>query len=123
MAFHKGLPSDLPRQQVREAFGAFVTETRHDYWQLRYDDLNSCDVDIGTSDLAVHGPCSDPRLWDALVSILALGNVALVFPDCRGPLIAHEDVASHLPVEMFESFGQPIVVTNGSDVLNELRAV
>jgi hypothetical protein len=130
-AFCQGAPSGIPRHRIREAFGTYVSEKQGDYWQVRYDDLNSCDIVLGAhqgdlaavESLAIHRPCEDKRLWEALASILALGNVVIYFPGCRAPLIARIEVASHLPAEMIEALGQPIVVKDGAEVLSELRAV
>jgi hypothetical protein len=111
------------------AFGPFLLETAPDYWQLRYDDANTCDMDltphgIGQSmvqGLTVHRPCADLRLWDALASILTLGNTVLFFPGDRPPLAARRSVTEHLPSDMVEALDQPVVVTSGSETLHELH--
>ena len=127
-AFHEGAAGGIPRHRVREAFGAYAQEAQPNYWRLRYDEINSCDIDLSgdpatVESLAVHRPCADARLWDSLASILALGNVVLYFPGCRAPMIACSEVVPHLPADMIEAMGRPIVVTTGADVLNEVRAV
>jgi len=49
-AFHRGEFAGIARQRVREVFGARLTETEPDFWQLRYDDSNSCDLYLTTHD-------------------------------------------------------------------------
>jgi len=70
----------------------------------------------------VHRPCGDHRLWDSLASILALGDVVLFFPGAQALLVAHSGVAQHLPPDMFEAFGQPVVVTSGNEILHAIQA-
>src|SRR6476469_9528051 len=104
-SFHRGEFAGIPRQRLRDVFGAHLTETEPDYWQVRYDDANSCDLDLTAHDtdasmvrgFTVHRPCADRRLWDALASILALGDLVLYFPGGRAPLVAHSTVTQHLP--------------------------
>jgi hypothetical protein len=130
-AFHHGKSAGIPRRGVREAFGAHVQEAGPNFWRIRYDDLNSCEVDLAfhqgdsaaIESLAVHRPCGDQRLWDSLAVVLALGNVVLFFPGCRAPLIGSSEVVTHLPADMIEALGEPCLVKDGSEVLNEVRAV
>jgi hypothetical protein len=129
-SFHRGEFAGIPRQRVRDVFGAHLTETEPDYWQLRYDDTNSCDLDLTAHDtdasmvrgFTVHRPCADQRLWDALASILALGDLVLYFPGGRAPLVARSTVTQHLPPDMVESLGQPVVVTSGREIQHEIQA-
>ena len=70
----------------------------------------------------VHRPCSDQRLWDALVSLLASGDVVLYFPGGRAPLGARSTVTHHLPASLIEALGQPAVVTSGREIQQEIHA-
>src|SRR5690348_10369701 len=93
--FKDGESAGLPRQQVREAFGSFLSD-RGDDWHLFYDATNSCDVMLTADDadetllrgFTVIRPCGDDRFWDSMASILRLGNVVLYFPASCPPLIA-----------------------------------
>jgi len=129
-SFHNGELAGIPRQCVRDAFGPHVTETGPDDWQLRYDDANSSALDLMGHDtdatmilgFTVYRPCSDQRLWDALASILASGDVVLFFPGGRAPLVARSSVVHHLPASMIEALGQPVVVTSGREIRREIHA-
>ena len=129
-SYHYGELAGIPRQRVRDTFGSHLTETGSNYWQLRYDDANWCDLDLTVHDtdatmvlgFTVHRPCSDQRLWDALASILASGDVVLYFPGGRAPLVARSTVTHHLPASMVEALGQPVVVTSGREIQQEIRA-
>jgi len=129
-SFHNGELAGIPRQRVRDAFGTHLTEIGPDDWQLRYDDANSCDLDLMGDDtdaamvlgFTVYRPCSDQRLWDGLASILASGDVVLYFPGGRAPLVARSTVTDHLPASMVEALGQPVVVASDREIQREIHA-
>lgn len=128
-SFHQGEFAGIPRQRVREIFGTHLTESEPDSWRLRYNDDNWCDLDLTAHDdpsmvcgFTLHRPCADQRLWDALAAILALGNIVLYFPGGRAPLVARNSTTQHLPSDMVEALGQPVVVASGREIQNEINA-
>jgi hypothetical protein len=128
-SFQDGEFAGLSRQRVREAFGLALHESEPNFWQLRYGEGRSSDLYIDVHDpdpSQIHGftvnrPCTDEQLWDSLIAILTLGNVVLYFPGCRAPLVTHASVAQHLPAEIIEALGEPIIVTSGEDIQREIR--
>jgi hypothetical protein len=128
--FDKGEAAGIPRDSVRHAFGAaFVTEPAPDRWKVLYDAQNSCDVYLSADanpnllkGLSINRPCGDSRLWDSLASILALGNVVLYFPGCRAPVVSNLNATQHLPHDMIEALGNPVVVGTGAELLREIQA-
>ena len=128
--FHRGEFASVPRQRVRDAFGEYVTEVEPNYWQLRYNDTNTCKIDLmpHSDPSMIHGftverPCGDQRLWDALAFILTLGDLVLYFPGGRAPLVGRSSVTEHLPPDMVEALGQPVVVTSGRGIQHEIQVV
>ena len=127
----EGESAGIPHDSVRDAFGAaFVAESGPERWKVFYDAQNSCDVylslDAGAGmvqGLSINRPCADLRLWDALASVLALGNVVLYFPGCKAPLIANFNARQHLPLDMIEALGEPIIAASGAEILREIQAV
>ena len=127
--FQKGECAEIPLQRVRDVFSPHLTEIDSQNWRIRFDDANFCDLYLRAHatdpELAlgftIHRPCADHRLWDALASILALGNVAIYFPGGRAPLVASRDVTEHLPQDMIVALGEPVVVTSGEEILNEIQ--
>jgi hypothetical protein len=118
----------VARQRLRDVFGFYHTETELDCWHLRYNKANSRDIYLMAHDtdasmvhgFTVHRLCADHRLWDALASILALGDVVLYFTGVRAPFVARSTVTQHLSPEMVDSLGQPKVVITGREIQNEI---
>jgi hypothetical protein len=127
--FERGAPSGVPRAAVRPLFPVVETESEPDHWAVRYDDVNSCHVSVTplASDpallqsLCVFRPCADPRLWDALFSVLRLGPAVLYFPGDDPPLVASEAAGEQLPSDMVEALGQPRVVRSGQEIVEVVQ--
>ncbi len=127
--FEKGESAGIRRDSVRYAFGAgFVTESSPARWRVQYDARNSSDVYLSLDGatlvrgLSINRPCGDLRLWNALAAILALGNVVLFFPGCKAPIIANRDSKQHLPPDMIEAFGEPMILRSGAEILRAIQA-
>lgn len=128
--FKEGKAAGISRQQVRDAFGSFLTDGGVFDWHLHYGEADNCDVMLDVDDndktvlrgFTVHRPCGDLRFWDAMAAILRLGNIVLFFPDNRPPLVAHRGVVRHLPADMVESLGEPKPVVTGKEILDILHA-
>jgi hypothetical protein len=116
----------LARDAVRSALGEFVTEIDSSCWRVRYDEENFCDLYLSPdadakkiTGFMISGPCTDERLWDALACILKLGYVVLHFEGLVA-LVGSPSVASHLPEEMIEVFGEPRCISTGSEITDAI---
>jgi hypothetical protein len=118
----------IPRLPVLEAFGSGVRWEDDATGLTRYSRMDGCTVSLSAlkddtsliSCVSVNRPVSDKRLWGSLYKVMQLGNVALFFPGCNGPLIANVSVAAHLP--KFEALGQPILVNSGSEIVEQIES-
>ncbi|HEV3307107.1 MAG TPA: hypothetical protein VGZ91_11770 [Candidatus Sulfotelmatobacter sp.] len=113
----------LPRDSIRALFPVDEASSEPNFWRLRYDSHNSCDIGVNPlatdatklAGLYVDGPCRDIRLWDSLFTILNMGSVVLFFPGGR-LLIVRETSSAGLPEEMIESMGAPVQVNSGEAI-------
>lgn len=130
LSFESGKPKGFPIDRIRAAFGPHVAPSSASYaWELVYDGRYNGGVNVmphPTDGTLLHGftvdrPGADPRMWDALAAILALGPFALVFGG-HPPLIGNTDVLQHLPPDMIQSLGQPRFVRNGQEIVREIRS-
>ena len=122
--FEDGAPCGIPHTFVRQIFGSHLTEIEPDYWTLTFGPNESCSVFPTVLDrspdqvqsLSIGNPCDDPRLWQSLFGLLGFGQTILCFPGGSGPLLLDMRVAGHMPHDMLESLGQPVIVSSGHDI-------
>ena len=119
----------LPRDSIRALFPVDEDRSEPDYWKLRYDSGEECEVGVNpfetdaakVSGFYVHRPCRDVRLWDSLFTILNMAKVVLFFPG--GPLVlAEKTSAMSLPEGMTESLGTPVRVDSGEAIRRIVEA-
>jgi hypothetical protein len=128
--FKDGDFDTIPMDPVRAAFGSFLSEDGPYDWRIYYNELNSCDVMLQLDDkhkkrlrgFTVLRPCADRRFWDAIMSILKMGNLVLYFPAHCSPLVADHEVIKHLPPSLIEGLGTPKCITKGKDIPKHVRA-
>jgi hypothetical protein len=122
--FERGEPAGIDRDFVRSLFPVIEDDSEPDYWSVRYDSVKAFHVSVGSMEtnpskvtsLGVMRPITDMRLWDALLQILRSGNVVLYWPGCSSPLVASEPTTAHLPSDMVETLGKPIVVKTSREI-------
>ena len=119
----------LSRDAVRDLFPVDEASSEPDYWKLRYDSREECDIGVNPfeanaaklSGFNVHRPCRELRLWDSLFTVLNMGSVVIFFPG--GPLIVEQKTsAAGLPEEMIESLGTPVQVDFGEAIRRIVEA-
>lgn len=126
--FRSGEPAGIPRDLVRQAFGTVLSEVGADHWTLSFGPTSSCDLYLSAlgndpryvHNITVERPCRDLRLWDGLAYLLAVEGSVLYFPDAAAPL-ASSAVVGHLPSDMLDALGQPILVKTGHDILRSIE--
>ena len=127
-AFEEGEATAMARSWLRNAFGAELTELEDERWHLRYDDDDSCDLYLRAMDddaslvktVVIDRPCQDHRLWNALAYLLGLGNIVLYWPGSR-PIIGWPGAEEHLPADLIDALGKPVIVTHGSEIQAQLE--
>ncbi|MGC2530397.1 MAG: hypothetical protein WA639_21830 [Candidatus Acidiferrum sp.] len=114
----------ISRTLVRSLFPVAKDESEPNYWRVRYDKKNSCEIGLTplTSNpemlagLFVNRPCADLRLWDGLVRILQMGCVVIFWPG-GPPVVAEGTPTSDLPKDMIDSIGKPKSVSSAAELL------
>jgi hypothetical protein len=119
----------LPSESIRALFPVDEASSEPDYWRLRYDSQNSCDIGVHTlatdvtkvADFYVERPCRDIRLWDSLFTVLNMGSVVLFFPE-GPPIISKATSGTGIPEEMLNSLGTPVQVHSGEELRRIVEA-
>ncbi|WP_234249904.1 hypothetical protein [Billgrantia desiderata] len=127
-SFSHGDPVGIPCDAIRETFGDALSETEADWWRLSFSPDVSCDLSLSALDddpqsihsIIVERPCHDHRLWDGLAHLLGKGSSVIYFPGCSGPLVADIAVVAHIPRDMLDTLGQPLLVKSGQDILQHV---
>lgn len=117
-------PIGLPRQRVRSLFPIVEKESDSGRWVVRYDDINSSDMNVDPDErplreLMISRPCGDRRFWEALLSILQMGNVVMFWPGSP-PLVARGS-SPNLPTGMVEALGEPVEIENSGQFFELLK--
>jgi hypothetical protein len=118
----------ISRTAVRALFPVVAEESQPDYWRIRYDDKNACHIgvialpsdDKMVKSIVVERPCGNPKLWEALFSVMKMGSVAMFWPGSP-PVVCDGSVASNLPNEMTNVLGPAKLVNSADEILRLLR--
>lgn len=113
-AFHDGDPQDVPTPHILKCVGEFAANTDTDFVDLVFGPRDSCTLYFDTREPVVQGltvnrPCGDRRLAKVLFEIMQLGNFVLFIPGEEPPIVTDEAAIGHLPEDMVEALGEPMV--------------
>lgn len=123
-AFDGGRPAAIPREALREAFGAELVELEEDYWQLQLDFDASTDLFLqelpGFPDrvhgVSIHRPCQDMRLFQAIWNLLGVAGTILYYPGGAEPLARDSLAGAAMPAELLHSLGPPTLVKDAAGI-------
>jgi hypothetical protein len=126
--FGESEKTGISRTAVRALFPIVAEESQPDYWRVRYDDKNACHIGVISlpsdekmlKSIVVERPCGEPKLWDALISVMKMGSVVLFWTGSP-PLVSDGGAASTLPQEMTNVMGPAKPVNSADEILRLLR--
>lgn len=123
--FGETAKSGLRRERVRSLFPIVEDESGLEHWVVRYDALNSSDIYLASDDeslkcLKVSRPAGNRQLWEALLTVLEMGQVVMFWPGSP-PLVAREINASDLPEGMREALGEPVFISQPEQFFEALK--
>lgn len=118
----------LSRTAVRALFPVVAEESQPDYWRIRYDDKNACHIGVIAvpsdekmlKSIVVERPCGEPKLWNALISVLKMGSVVMFWPG-GPPIVADGNATSSLPQEMTNVMGAARPICSAEEILRLLQ--
>jgi len=126
--FQNGEAAGISLDVIRDTFGKYVVEMDEDFWQVQYSVNASSDIflqvlpddDSLIHTLSVHRACSDIRLWESLWLLLALPGTIFYYPGCVAPLARDSQACIHMPEDMRESLGDPVIVSNALEIFQSI---
>ena len=118
--------SGLSRDQVRGLFPVVEEKSDAERWVVQYGSTDWCDLYVDAegetfNDFMVSRPAGDKRLWDALLTVLQMGDVVMFWLGSP-PLIASAEGATRLPEDMVKSLGEPVLISCADQFIELLKA-
>jgi hypothetical protein len=118
-------PATVPRTIIETAFGPFVVRVEPGLMQLSFPDDGEADVFVDDAaevgGMMISGPPPNPEFWESLFDILRQTRSALFWPPGQ-LVVANPGAIEHLPPDMVESMGEPIVVSAPSEILQAIES-
>lgn len=113
-AFLNGQPQAVPTADVLACFEGFITKRHDSYFDVEFGPADSSTVFFDTTapttdGLMINRPCGDRRLSECLFRVMRLGNFIVFVPGEDAPWVLSEATVVHLPADMLECLGPPIV--------------
>ena len=123
--FANGEKATFPRADVEQHFGPYVTHREPKCLTLGFgkdgESYLYIDDAAAVDGFTVNRPVHSAELYEALLSVLKTGNLVLYMPGECPPLVAHAAVGKHLPKDMIESLGVPVVLSSASDIPQRIQ--
>lgn len=128
--FQDGEEGYFPTTVVDEAFAPFVTgrDPEFSLWTVTYNDapsiLDQTDLYLNRdpedasrcSGVTLARPSGNPHLFDSLLKILKTTNSTVYSGGECPPMVGRIETIAHLPPEMIETLGSPVVVSSGGEI-------
>lgn len=109
-----GEAQEIPTEKFLRIFEKYISQKDDNYIDLYFDELNSCTVYMDTgeptnSGITINRPCADERLIRCLYAVMQLGNFVFYEPDGKHMIALSIETEQHLPEDMVETLGKPLV--------------
>lgn len=116
----------LSRSQIRCLFPVVEPSSDRSVWTVEYGPMNRCTLALTSlpadpdSIVAIHieRPCADERFWQAVLSILKFGPIALLFPG-GPPVVGTPEALSALSKDT--AAPDPVPVQSVGELLDIIR--
>ncbi|WP_317055911.1 hypothetical protein [Roseovarius rhodophyticola] len=114
----------MPTSEVLELFGKSPNNDLEGV--LAHDEKTYCEYSITQENnaatvISIDRPYGHHSLYELLFELLKRGPYMLFSPEGRiVPVVARSDMPEHLPENVIEAFGIPVVVTDGASLSSTL---
>lgn len=125
--FEEGDLASFPTEVVVTAFAPYTLAVEPDCLPLAFDDSGMACTYVyldtttpHTSHFSVNRPVDDPALYEALLAILRSANLALYMAGNCPPLLGRAETARHLPADMIEALGEPVLLKEANEIFERI---
>ena len=107
---------EIQTEKILSIFREYIKKRGENFIDIEFDDANSCTIYIDTdeptaSHLMVSRPCGG-KLGECIYQVMQLGNFVFFEPDGKSAIILTEETSNHLPEDMIEALGPPLIAGN-----------
>ena len=118
-------PAGLDTSRVLQCFAPRTREFADGMYRLEYDEVNGCDMSLTEEDgqvtsICIFRPFTHERFNLDLIQLLGAGPYVLFAPGGNAALVGREGMRSHLPLDMIEALGEPVVVDETTSISSVL---
>jgi len=108
-----GDPQGVQTERILAIFKDYIVTKSDTSIDLEFNEGNSCSIYLDTeepnnSGFMISRPCGD-KLGECLYEVMLLGNFVFFEPDGIHMIVVDPEVELHLPKDMIESLGKPVV--------------
>jgi hypothetical protein len=119
-----GLPATIARQDLDRSLAAYVAHREAGLLRLRFADgestLYRADGErIGH--FSINRPSAAPEFHAALLALLRAENLVLLVPGECPPLVGRAAMIAHVPADIVEAAGPPVVLADAQEILPWIR--
>jgi hypothetical protein len=122
--FKDGETVPLPRSLLYTIFGKFCLGIDADSWELQFPDGGQCQMTVDyfspSAGITVSRPPASLDFWDGILKLLKETTSCLYWPG-GGPAVANLSVREHLPADMIQGLGEPIVVKSSTQIIAAIK--
>ena len=123
--FRDGDAVTYDRTIAERAFAGLIAKENRFGWELKAPECGAAFVDIEDaaqiSGFDVSRPPRYAPFWDAVFEVIEETRGVVFWPD-GGMCVTDQSVVAELPADMIESFSEPTVVANGSQILDAIES-
>ena len=123
--YKNGETSTFPLSVLENALAHYADrcDEQH-YWVLEFPDGSNSELGLQPGaqieGCTVFRPSDSPELWNGLIEILKRTMSVLYWPG-GPPVVADAAVIPHVPKDMIESLGEPVVTTDREKIFELIR--
>ena len=123
--YQAGQKATFPRSLLEKQFAPYISRRELTCFTVDFgagdtsyiyrDDLDQIDS------FSVNRPTGSPALYQAIFDLLRTQPLVLYMPSECPPLIGSTETASHVPADMVEALGNPVVLKSANEILEWMR--
>jgi hypothetical protein len=120
-----GQKASFPRERLDRHFGAYVSHRAPQCLTLDFGDEGTsylyCSDEEYIDFFSINRPASAICLFEAILDLLRSESLVLFMPGQCPPLVGSAATVSHVPADMVEANGSPVVVTSAAEIVQCIR--